>query len=281
MNKTPAFAWLRWFTPLVAVLVVVSLIGSRYSPLGPSRVHAAGIVVNTNADNTTNDDLCSLREAITNANDNAATYDDCAGGTGDDTITFDLSGGNATIVLADDLPPIANAGTLQIDGTNAGSGGQVTIDGANNYRPFYVNSGANLTLANITVTHGQAKLGGAVYNDGGTLTIVNSTVSKNTAANFGGGIDNENGGTLTISNSTVSKNTASDDAGGGAGGGVANEMAAPPSLARPSRAISPASSVAPSKTTTAPSQSRAPTSSAIPALTSVAPSITTTVPPPS
>jgi len=63
-------------------------------------------MVNSNADNTTTDGLCTLREAITNANNDAATYSDCAAGTATDTITF---AGNYTITLSSTLPDITDA----------------------------------------------------------------------------------------------------------------------------------------------------------------------------
>ncbi len=51
--------------------------------------------------------------------------------------------------------------------------------------------------------------GGGIYNDGAALTVINSTVSGNTAtggSNSGGGIRNNSNGTLNIINSTVSGN---------------------------------------------------------------------------
>src|SRR5690606_23826626 len=53
--------------------------------------------------------------------------------------------------------------------------------------------------------------GGGIYNLG-ALTMINSTLSSNTA-DYGGGIYNE--GSLTIYNSTFSKNSASNYGGGG------------------------------------------------------------------
>jgi uncharacterized repeat protein (TIGR02543 family) len=55
--------------------------------------------------------------------------------------------------------------------------------------------------------------GGGIHNSG-TLTVLNSTLSHNTAGNYGygGGIDN--GGTLTVLNSTLSDNSAGYEGGG-------------------------------------------------------------------
>jgi hypothetical protein len=61
--------------------------------------------------------------------------------------------------------------------------------------------------------------GGGIFNNNGTMTISNGTISKN-SANESGGIDNR--GTLTISNSTVSGNTADFNRGNAFGGGISN-----------------------------------------------------------
>src|SRR6266446_10251734 len=54
-------------------------------------------------------------------------------------------------------------------------------------------------------------LGGGIYNQG-TLILINSTVSENTAQ-VGGGIWNDPGGIITLTDSTISGNLA--DIGGG------------------------------------------------------------------
>src|SRR5262245_38575243 len=93
----------------------------------PTRpAYAAGIIVNTNADNTTTDGSCTLREAINNANNDAATYADCTSGSGADTITFDSSLSGTTIYLASTLI-IATNTTLTIDGSALTS--KITLSG--------------------------------------------------------------------------------------------------------------------------------------------------------
>jgi hypothetical protein len=81
--------------------------------------------------------------------------------------------------------------------------------------------GATLTVTNSTITGNTASYGGALLNSG-SLTLQNTMISKNTAKGFlygayytggvGGGIANLNG-TLTITNSTITRNKA--DASGG------------------------------------------------------------------
>src|SRR5215469_960124 len=66
------------------------------------------------------------------------------------------------------------------------------------------NVNAHVTLSGVTLTAGEAKFGGGIYNLG-TLTISRSTVSGNRtccAGGQGGGIYNL--GTLTVNNSTIS-----------------------------------------------------------------------------
>ncbi len=67
-----------------------------------------------------------------------------------------------------------------------------------------------LTILNSTISDNTAQVGGAIHNTG-SLTIINSTISSNTASNHGGGI--YNAGTLTIYNSTLSDNTATSGGG--------------------------------------------------------------------
>src|SRR3954464_9706141 len=75
----------RWLSLLAILLVAINL--------QPASVAmAAGIVVNTTADEfNTNPAACSLREAIQAANSNAA-FGGCSAGAGVDTITFSVNG---------------------------------------------------------------------------------------------------------------------------------------------------------------------------------------------
>jgi CSLREA domain-containing protein len=168
------------------------------------------ITVNTKEDESTpNDGKCSLREAIQNANDNAQTSPDCKAGsaTEEDGILFAL-GKKATITLDSQLPTITDASGLSINGQKA----KITISGNDAVRVFQVNSGAEVTLARLTVAHGKANgLGGGMSNDG-TLTVLNSTFSGNNASD-GGGI--ENLGTLEVTNSTFSNNSSAQSSPGG------------------------------------------------------------------
>ena len=81
-----------------------------------------------------------------------------------------------------------------------------------NNRAFYIDNKGNLTLINITIINGKGDSGGAIVNNGGTLTVSGSTFSNNQADHFGGAIVN-NWGTLIISDSTFSNNLAAYEGG--------------------------------------------------------------------
>jgi hypothetical protein len=70
-----------------------------------------------------------------------------------------------------------------------------------------------MSISNNTFTgNTSGGYGGAISNDAGTATVVNSTFNANTA-NSGGGL--QNSGTLNVTNSTISGNRASAGGGGG------------------------------------------------------------------
>jgi len=136
-----------------------------------------------------------------------------------DVITFACSG------------DIKLSSTLKITGsmTLDGSGQSVTLDGGNSTQVLYVNNGVTFTLKALTIAHGVRALnalrtttsaGGGLDNEGGTVTISNSTFSGNSAS-YGGG--HEHGyGTVSISNSTFSGNSAPGPAALASGGGLDN-----------------------------------------------------------
>jgi LPXTG-site transpeptidase (sortase) family protein len=196
---------------LFSVFLLLALL---LAGVGIRPAYAAGYTVNTLNDDTNNDGLCTLREAILAAN-NAPANNNCgSASSGNDTITFNVSG--TTITLTSTLPNIVSGqGTLTIDG-----GGNITISGNNSVRVMYVNSGANLTLQNLTIANGNGgDFGGGIRNDG-TLAIISSTIANNRAGDFiagvGGGGGIFNSGTLTVTNSTLSDNL------GYLGGGIYN-----------------------------------------------------------
>jgi hypothetical protein len=93
-----------------------------------------------------------------------------------------------------------------------GNGG-VIFDGGNNTRLFDVANGGGLAINTLTLQNSHSDIlshgGGAIFNDGGTITINNATFINNIDGGSGGAIGNFNGA-ITISNSTFHNNSASD-----------------------------------------------------------------------
>jgi CSLREA domain-containing protein len=189
-------------------------------------VYAASIVVTSNGDTIANDGVCTLREALIAAQQNAPAGG-CAGGSsiGVDIITFV---GNYTITLGSQLPFVTTAITINGKGAANTIIQSASSPNVATWRIFQVTSTGNLTLNQMTVRNGRCNgsctvlgniepnAGGAIYN-GGTLTVTNSTIADNTADN-GGGLYNS--GTLTVTNSVFSGNNA--NGGYGRGGGIYN-----------------------------------------------------------
>jgi CSLREA domain-containing protein len=189
---------------LLSVLILLTLLAGAQTGR-PVRA-ASTITVNSLADTVAADGQCTLREAIQNAGNHAATNADCAAGSGGDTINFSVSG---TITLGSKLPYMEDAGGLTIDG----KGQNVTISG--NHTVKVIPGSSLLTLNHLTIANGSDSLGGGVSSSG-TLIISNCTFSGNSATSRGGAIEKVVG-TLTITNSTFSGNTAPD------GGSIYND----------------------------------------------------------
>jgi hypothetical protein len=201
--------------------------------------HAATLTVNSLLDTTVNGDgNCTLRKAITNANNDAATYSDCVAGAGADTINFSVTG---TILVGSTLPDIATG--LTITGPGASS---LTISGGTTHR---VMSGWGIVnISDLTIANGGGASNGVGISFGpsGPLTLTRVTMNNNVGFSDGGAIyitssatfnnctftnngttagagvaggaidfdDTSGGNTLTINNSTFTTNTGAAGAGG-------------------------------------------------------------------
>ena len=127
---------------------------------------AATITVNSVSDQDLEDAFCTLREAIIAANVDFA-YHGCGGGSGADTIEFQLAPGATIVGSVVGLPTITTSLTL------AGPGaGQLTIDGADLQPLFLVDSpsgGAVFQAHDLTLAHGNAFT--LAFNRGGAATF--------------------------------------------------------------------------------------------------------------
>ncbi|HEX5442469.1 MAG TPA: hypothetical protein VFW87_01510, partial [Pirellulales bacterium] len=206
----------------------------------------SSFAVTDNSDNAA--DVNSLRYAIdhlatgTAANTNTITIDSAL--TGGQVITLgstlDINQG---VTITGPGPIIVN----YIDNS-------IEISGNNAVGVFKVESGVNASISGVTITKGNASVGGgvdnlgtlsisncslsgntatstssgggAIYNGSGYLSVANSWIGLNqapSATSSGGGIYNQNG-SVSIANSSINGNQAGPfGQPGGTGGGVMNE----------------------------------------------------------
>jgi hypothetical protein len=142
---------------------------------------------------------CSLTDAVAAANAEA-TVQNCVGKPGINEIEFAVSG---TITLGATLDTTAS--NLAIIGPPVGG---ITISGGNTHQIIDVEAGS-LALVNLTLADGFTSVsGGAILDDGTSLTVENCTFTGNTAE-FGGAIF-ASFGTAAITNSTFAGNSATD-----------------------------------------------------------------------
>lgn len=90
------------------------------------------------------------------------------------------------------------------------------------------NDGGSMTIRNSTINNNTSISAAGIRNaNAGTAVLINSTVSSNSASAGAGGIANGSGSTLQLSSVTVAFNTADSDANNaGDGGGLANSATA-------------------------------------------------------
>ena len=179
-------------------------------------VYTVNAITDTGAGSgTTGDLLYCLTQA--NANPNTAGSQ----------IQFDptVFGTPQTITLSSTLKLSETAGPEVIDGPGASV---VTVSGNNAVEVFSVSHGVTAGLVGLTISGGAiVGSGGGILNYG-TLTVSDSTITGNSAADAfsgaagdGGGIFNS--GILTVSDSTITGNSAAESfgaAGSGDGGGI-------------------------------------------------------------
>ncbi|MEH1842182.1 MAG: DUF4347 domain-containing protein [Nostoc sp.] len=128
-----------------------------------------------------------------------------------------------TSVFGNTQGGIYNVGSLSLTGssvygnTKRGSSDYRDIAGGGIFNDASNGNTGTLNLINSSVSGNTASFGGGIYS-GGTLRLTNSTVSGNTALEDGGGIYNAgvdyDAGSAILINTTISGNTALKDGGG-------------------------------------------------------------------
>ena len=217
------------------IIFVISVTLLTLLLIGSLSAHAATIAVTTTTDElTTPGTGCSLREAIQNINNGAATiYPECPDGaaTGfgvNDTIN--VPAGTYTITIAPDTTPDDNAdGDFDISKAVAiiGAGETTTIiqAGTSGYpnvangidKVFQVTRNVAVAFNSLTIRNGYANVsisidGGAIVAVG-ALTLTNVTISGNRARLLAGGVYAVRA--LTMTNTTITNNASIFDSYGG------------------------------------------------------------------
>ena len=164
-------------------------------------------MVTSSADASNGNGNPTLRDAISYANAHPGT-----------TITFSSAIAGQTITLTSELPLILGSGTVINGGNN-----NITVNGANSYRVFFVGGAGQTgepastvaTIENLTISHANAAGGSGGNGTGGG------------GAGLGGAIFVSSTGALTVSNLNLTSNAATGGAGGtgnsitgGGGGGM-------------------------------------------------------------
>ncbi|TET51412.1 MAG: hypothetical protein E3J64_06925 [Anaerolineales bacterium] len=130
--------------------------------------------------------------------------------------------------IAYNVASMSGGGVCVLLGQAALSGGLIHDNRANGTASsqggggLFVNVNSRLSVSGGQVISNTAGSGGGVYNNDGTLTLVNTTVSANSATGGSGGGLYANGGTTAITFTTIASNTASSGGYGihSAGGAV-------------------------------------------------------------
>lgn len=196
-----------------------------YFFMSTPQVYAATITVSQFTDTTSDDGYCSLREAISAANNDTVsgiTTGECTAGSGTDTIQVPVGIYTISNSTGDDL----NGGgdfdilsNLTITGQGA-SASDTVIDANNTDRNFEIRNGATATINTITIKNGNStmKSGGIEVSYDSTLTLNNVNITANTSSDKGGSIYVESQGpqlgNVTINNSFITNNSATNDGGG-------------------------------------------------------------------
>ncbi|TAG46213.1 MAG: CSLREA domain-containing protein [Betaproteobacteria bacterium] len=166
----------RWLAAAKRALLALATLG-----VAPA-LWAATITVNSTADTAANDGLCTLREAITAANNNAASgglVGECAAGSGADTIAFNIAGGGTLLIapatpLPTILSPIRINGYTQ-PGASANTNGPLL--GSNAVIRIEIDNGAIANTPTLYVAGGAAA--GSIIEG---LALSRSTVFGGNAA---------------------------------------------------------------------------------------------------
>ena len=185
--------------PLARLTVAVGM------TLAPA-AHAATITVHAG---------CTVQNAIIAANtDTAVSF--CVAGNGADTIelpaatlVFSSAVAGLNVLGNSALPAVQSVITIQGNGATL----RPSV-GAPAMRLFTVLQNGDLTLSHLSVSGGEALSGGGILCSLGSLTLLNSEISSNSASIQGGGIAADRCPLMVDAGSTINANYAGSSGGG-------------------------------------------------------------------
>jgi len=244
---------------ILASVVITLMLNQTAFPRSVQAAHPK-IMVSSTSMTVSDDGQCTLIEAIIAANTDTMSglsFGECLAGDGADTIELAMGGiymlddinnwlagpnglpyitsqiiinGNGAMIIREPSAPafrffqIVKTGDLKLNHLTLSNGLANGTFPANNGGSIF-NSGGILTLLNSTLYDNRAaENGGSIFVwDVGIVTSVNSTFSGNQAGHHGGGIFNR-GSQVTLINSTLTNNVADADQNDeGDGGGIFND----------------------------------------------------------
>lgn len=246
MRSRP-FSWTSTLTKLGFRRVVRKKTARSYPPsskrlrpeLLEDRRMLAVITVDSLADNTINDGLITLREAIVAANNDAIAdaTEGTQGGSGDDEIVFDtsLSGGVITLNRNNPFGDLVVTESLKINASALTD--RVTIDAddptptVNNFdgiRIFFVDDTTNgnsppvFEIDSLSLINADESGDGGAIRSEGLVAVKNSVITGNSVSNRGGAIfvDVANDGLDSRSLLTIEDSIIEDNRAGTTGGAV-------------------------------------------------------------
>jgi CSLREA domain-containing protein/uncharacterized repeat protein (TIGR01451 family) len=249
---------LRLFCSLASVVVLLaaavalwfSVEGQAQSAVGPTPITLFLVTTVDDSNDGSCGDVCSLRDAIQQANNTP----------GGSSIIFSLSGAAPwTITLNGPLPVLNTYGGTQNMSISGPGADNLTVQRNPNYnsglaslpqyqifRIFNVTTSGAVSISGMTIANGLAfsqtdYLGGGIQNyNAGTVNITNCVLTNNNAVRWfdnvgnqgpyalGGAIANRAGGTITIASSTIgsvpiTSSTSTSPNGADYGGGMYND----------------------------------------------------------
>lgn len=137
-----------------------------------------------------------------------------------------MSAGGKVSFACDGTITLTNTVIVSTNTTLNAAGHQVAISGGNAVRIFYVNPGVQFTVANLTIANGRGGNGAGIFNDGGTVVLLDSVFRINAATaapmSQGGAVFNR-GGFVYATNCLFLGNYASLVNASARGGAIRNE----------------------------------------------------------